>query len=53
MDLLMGFYREFRGAVDLTYISDVWLPEVQYAFTFLTPELDIVVRMRDCSHCIE
>lgn len=27
MDLLMDFYREFCGRVDLTYISDVWLPE--------------------------
>lgn len=27
MDLLMDFYREFCGTVDLTYISDVWLPE--------------------------
>ena len=28
MDLLLEFYKELKGTVDITYVSDVWLPEV-------------------------
>ena len=28
MDLLLEFYKELKGTTDITYVSDVWLPEV-------------------------
>ena len=28
MTLLLAYYKELKGNTDLTYVSDVWLPEV-------------------------
>ena len=28
MGLLLQFYEEFKGFPDITYVSEVWLPEV-------------------------
>lgn len=32
MDLLKEFYQELKGNPDITYLSDVWLPEVRSLF---------------------
>jgi len=37
MTLLVNFYKELKGNLDLTYVSDVWLPEVgQHSLQFDT-----------------
>ena len=30
MGLLLQFYEEFKGFPDITYVSEVWLPEVSW-----------------------
>ena len=35
MDLLVQFYKEFKGFQDITYVSEVWLPEVSLLRTLL------------------
>ena len=35
MTLLLEYYKELKGQPDLTYVSDVWLPEVgQHSLQF-------------------
>ena len=30
MGLLLQFYEELKGSPDITYVSEVWLPEVSW-----------------------
>jgi len=32
MTMLVEFYKELKGTTDISYISDVWLPEVSSYF---------------------
>lgn len=43
MALLLDYYKELKGSTDLTYVSDVWLPE---AIIFSIQEIDKVDRER-------
>jgi len=43
MTLLLEYYKELKGKPDLTYVSDVWLPE---AIIFSIQEIDKVDRER-------
>ena len=35
MEALLEFYKELKGNADLTYVSDVWLPEVGKNFVVI------------------